>query len=269
MNTETHYGPTQPISKEIMEMKYLEEGETFRQGMTRIAQALSGGRPDIFNATRPILYKQEFLPAGRIQSAAGATRQTTCYNCFVMDTIGDSMSGIMRVLGEAAETMRLGGGVGYDFSTLRPRGALIKSLDSKSSGPLSFMEIFNALCGTIMSAGHRRGAQMGCLRVDHPDIEEFVSAKANHNRLTNFNISVLVTDKFIEAVKEDKPFDLVFDGVTYKTINAKALWDKILRNTWDWAEPGVLFIDRINKKNNLWYCEEISATNPCKNHCKA
>jgi ribonucleoside-diphosphate reductase alpha chain len=159
--------------------------------------------------------------------------------------------------------MRLGGGIGYDFSTLRPKGDLISSLDSRSSGPISFMGIFDALCKTIASAGHRRGAQMGVLRVDHPDIEEFIEAKSNTDKLTQFNISVGVTDAFMEAVEKDLPFKLVFEGRTYKTVSAKNLWDKILRNTWDWAEPGILFIDRMNQKNNLWYLETIAATNPC------
>jgi ribonucleoside-diphosphate reductase alpha chain len=169
----------------------------------------------------------------------------------------------MEAARRAAETMRLGGGIGYDFSTLRPRGALIRSLDSKSSGPLSFMGIFDAVCRTISSAGHRRGAQMGVLRVDHPDIEEFVHSKNNTTDLLNFNISVGVTDKFMKAVKKGLDFDLVFEGQVYKTIDARALWDKILRSTWDWAEPGILFIDKMNKKNNLRYCETIAATNPC------
>jgi ribonucleoside-diphosphate reductase alpha chain len=164
---------------------------------------------------------------------------------------------------EAATTMRLGGGIGYDFSPLRPRGDHIKSLDSKSSGPISFMGIFDSVCGTVRSAGHRRGAQMGVLRVDHPDIEEFVDAKTNSHNLTNFNISVGVTDEFMEAVRSNSSFDLRFDGRVHRTINARSLWDKILRSTWEWAEPGILFIDRINQKNNLWYCENIVATNPC------
>jgi ribonucleoside-diphosphate reductase alpha chain len=173
------------------------------------------------------------------------------------------MDGIMEAARRAAETMRLGGGIGYDFSTLRPRGTLIKSLDSKSSGPLSFMGIFDAVCRTIASAGHRRGAQMGVLRVDHPDIEEFITAKNNSDTLTQFNISVGVTDEFMKAVKEDLDFNLKFKGRVHKTVSARALWDNILRSTWDWAEPGILFIDRINKKNNLWYAEKIAATNPC------
>lgn len=178
-------------------------------------------------------------------------------------TIPDSMEGIMLAAQEAAKTMQLGGGIGYDFSTLRPRGALIKGLESRSSGPMSFMGIFDAVCKTISSAGHRRGAQMGVMRVDHPDIAEFIRVKNNSDTLTQFNLSVGVTDKFMEAVKEGSTFDLVFDGRVYDTIDARALWDDILRSTWDWAEPGILFIDRINTKNNLWYCEEIAATNPC------
>jgi ribonucleoside-diphosphate reductase alpha chain len=204
-----------------------------------------------------------FLPAGRVQAAMGAPREVTPYNCFVSRTIEDSMDGIMTAAWEAAETMRLGGGIGYDFSTLRPRGDHIRSLDSRSSGPVSFMGIFDALCKTIASAGHRRGAQMGVLRVDHPDIEEFIKAKNNSTNLTQFNVSVGVTDKFMEAVKANESFDLVFKGRVYKTVKARALWDDILRSTWDWAEPGILFIDRINQKNNLWYCEDITATNPC------
>jgi len=159
--------------------------------------------------------------------------------------------------------MQLGGGIGYDFSTLRPSGALIKGLDSRSSGPLSFMGIFDAVCKTISSAGHRRGAQMGVLRVDHPDIAEFIRIKNNSDTLTQFNLSVGVTDAFMQAVKNDTTFDLTFEGRVYDTINARALWDDILRSTWDWAEPGILFIDRINQKNNLHYCETIAATNPC------
>jgi ribonucleoside-diphosphate reductase alpha chain len=165
---------------------------------------------------------------------------------------------------DAAQTMRLGGGIGYDFSTLRPRGDNIVSLDSRSSGPVSFMGIYDALCKTIASAGHRRGAQMGVLRVDHPDIEEFIRAKNNDTNLTQFNISVAVTDEFMHAVEHNLNFQLKWGGRVYKVVRARYLWDEILRSTWDWAEPGILFIDRINRKNNLWYCETIAATNPCK-----
>ena len=255
-------GPTLKVSQEIHAMKYRSKGENFKDAMTRVADALKDNE-EHFNEFRKILYDMRFLPAGRVQAAMGAPREVTPYNCFVSRTIEDSMDGIMTAAWEAAETMRLGGGIGYDFSTLRPRGDHIRSLDSRSSGPVSFMGIFDALCKTIASAGHRRGAQMGVLRVDHPDIEEFIKAKNNSTNLTQFNISVGVTDKFMEAVKNNDSFDLVFDGRVHKTVKARALWDDILRSTWDWAEPGILFIDRINQKNNLWYCEDIAATNPC------
>jgi ribonucleoside-diphosphate reductase alpha chain len=251
-----------PISQEMHKMKYRLEGETFKEQKSRVAQAVADDDQH-YHEYREITLNQRFLEAGRVQSAMGSPRQVTPWNCFVSGTIQDSMDDIMKKAAEAAETMRLGGGIGYDFSALRPRGDRIKSLDSRSSGPLSFMGIFDAICHTIASAGHRRGAQMGVLRVDHPDIEEFVTAKCNHDKLTGFNISVGVTDAFMEAVLNEKNFDLVFEGRVYKTIYAPALWDKIMRATWDWAEPGVLFIDRINAKNNLHYCEYIAATNPC------
>lgn len=257
-----NYGPTLPISEEIHKMKYRGEGETFKEAMARVADALKDNE-EHFAKMKDVLYNMRFLPAGRVQSAMGAPRTVTPYNCFVSGTIDDSMHSIMERAEEAAETMRLGGGIGYDFSTLRPRGALIRSLESRSSGPVSFMGIYDAVCRTIASAGHRRGAQMGVLRVDHPDIEEFIQAKNNSHNLTQFNVSVGVTDEFMEAVINDTEFDLKFDGRVYKTVKARALWDKILRSTWDWAEPGILFIDRINQKNNLWYCETIAATNPC------
>ena len=259
---EHNYGPTIGISEEIHAMKYRSKGETFKDAMTRVAGALQDDDAH-FNELREILYDMRFMPAGRVQSAMGAPRRVTPYNCFVSMTIPDSMEGIMLAAQEAAKTMQLGGGIGYDFSTLRPSGALIKGLDSRSSGPLSFMGIFDAVCKTISSAGHRRGAQMGVLRVDHPDIAEFIRIKNNSTALTQFNLSVGVTDAFMEAVKNDTTFDLTFEGRVYDTINARALWDDILRSTWDWAEPGILFIDRINKKNNLHYCETIAATNPC------
>ena len=262
MNSTAIYGPTIGISEEIHKMKYRSVGETFKEAMTRVADALKDGE-EHFEAFRKILYNMRFLPAGRVQSAMGAPRRVTPYNCFVSMTIEDSMTGIMEAAANAAKTMQLGGGIGYDFSTLRPHGSLIRSLDSKSSGPMSFMGIFDAVCKTIASAGHRRGAQMSVLRVDHPDIETFIRAKNNSTELTQFNMSVGVTDEFMQAVKDDADFDLVFDGQVYRTVSATALWDDILRSTWDWAEPGILFIDRINQKNNLYYCETIAATNPC------
>lgn len=254
-------GPTIPIAIWADEQKYRQEGETFNQKCARVAEALCDNKRH-YAYFNEILKQQRFLPGGRVQSAAGSYREVTAFNCFVMSKVPDSLDGIMDVAKEAAKTMQLGGGVGYDFSTIRPRGTRIRSLGSQASGPVSFMGIMDAVCKTIASAGHRRGAQMGCLRVDHPDIMEFISAKANDHTLTQFNISVLVTDKFMAAVKNDEAFDLVFEGRVYNTIRAKSLWDSILRNTWDWAEPGVLFIDRINEMNNLWYCEDISATNP-------
>lgn len=255
-------GPNIPVAVWADEVKYRQEGETFKQKCARIAGALSDGQ-EHFTQFKGILEDQRFLPGGRVQSAVGSYRQVTAFNCFVMQKVPDSMMGIMDVAKEAAKTMQLGGGVGYDFSGIRPKGARIKSLGSQASGPVSFMQIFDGLCKTISSAGHRRGAQMGCLRVDHPDIMEFITAKSNSHNLTQFNVSVLVTDKFMEAVKNDTGFDLVFEGRVYDTVRARSLWDTILRNTWDWAEPGVIFIDRVNEMNNLWYCEDISATNPC------
>lgn len=257
-----NYGPTIKISEEIHKEKYRGVGETFKEAMSRVANALKDDE-EHYLKFRDALYNMRFLPAGRVQAAMGAPRTVTPYNCFVSQTIEDSMEGIMDSATKAATTLRLGGGIGYDFSTLRPSGDLIRSLESRSSGPLSFMNVFDSICGTIAAAGHRRGAQMGVMRVDHPDIEKFITAKNNTHNLTNFNISVAVTDEFMEAVKQDKEFDLRWGGRVYRTVNAKALWETILRSTWDWAEPGVLFIDRINKKNNLWYCEEIAATNPC------
>jgi ribonucleoside-diphosphate reductase alpha chain len=255
-------GPRIPIAIWADEQKYRQEGETFSQKCGRVAGALTDGQSH-FKAFKDILEDQRFLPGGRVQSAAGSYRRVTAFNCFVMKKVPDDLMGIMDVAKEAAKTMQLGGGVGYDFSHIRPKGSRIKSLGSQASGPVSFMGIMDALCKTIASAGHRRGAQMGCLRVDHPDIVEFITAKTNDHNLTQFNISILATDKFMEAVRTDSDFDLVFEGRVYDTIRARSLWDTILRATWDWAEPGVIFIDRVNQMNNLWYLEDISATNPC------
>lgn len=262
MTTEKKYGPTLGISEELHQMKYRSKGESFKDAMIRVADACKDN-DEHYQQLKDILLNQRFLPAGRVQAAMGAPREVTAYNCFVSGTLEDSMNSIMEKAAEAAQTMRLGGGIGYDFSSLRPRGDHIASLDSRSSGPISFMGIFDAICKTIASAGHRRGAQMGVLRVDHPDIEEFIRAKNNSNTLTQFNISVGITDEFMDAVINDKMFDLRFDGRKYKTVKARNLWDEIMRGSWDWAEPGVLFIDTINKKNNLWYCEQIATSNPC------
>ena len=196
-------------------------------------------------------------------AGAGTDRSVTLFNCFVMGTIPDDMGGIFEMLKEAALTMQQGGGIGYDFSTIRPKGADVKGVAADASGPLSFMDVWDSMCRTIMSAGSRRGAMMATMRCDHPDIEEFIDAKKDAARLRMFNLSVLVTDGFMEAVKGDKNWELIFNGKIYKTVRALDLWDKIMQGTFEYAEPGVIFIDRINQMNNLAYCEQISATNPC------
>lgn len=261
MNT-TEYGPSLGLSKEKHAEKYRLEGESFYEAQTRFANTLKDS-PEHYNALRSLLLQQKFMGGGRTQAAIGAPRTLTAFNCFVSGDVEDSMPSIMKRASESAQTQRLGGGIGYDFSLLRPRGDVIASLGARSSGPVSFMGIYDAVCKTIASAGARRGAQMAVLRVDHPDIEEYVSAKQNSDNLTAFNTSIGVTDKFMSCVQTGEPFDLVFKGRVYSTINARNLWEKIMRSTWEWAEPGVLFLDRINEMNNLSYCETISATNPC------
>ena len=262
-----------PIAEQIWDMKYrLKEAdgtpidETVEDTWRRIATALASVEEDTaLWAERfySALEDFKFLPAGRIVAGAGTGRAVTLFNCFVMGTIEDSMSGIFDGLKEAALTMQQGGGIGYDFSTIRPAGAAVAGVAADASGPLSFMDVWDAMCRTIMSAGSRRGAMMATMRCDHPDIEAFITAKADATRLRNFNVSVLVTDAFMEAVKTGSDWDLVFDGQTYRTVSATELWDKIMRSTYDFAEPGVIFIDRINAMNNLSYAETIAATNPC------
>lgn len=259
------YGPQTPVAELIHAEKYRGPGESFEEAMNRIAAALTDSAS--YRPTREILLEQRFLPAGRIQTAIGSTRVTTPYNCYVSGTIEDSLSegegSIVKRLSQAARTMQLGGGIGYNFGTLRPRGADIRKLQSRSTGAVSWIEPFNALGLCISSAGHRRGAQMGVLPIWHPDVEEFIRAKQNSDRLTGFNLSLAVTDEFMHAVEDDAGYDLRWNGTVYRTIRARDLWEMVMRSTWDWAEPGVLFIDRINKGNNLWYCETIAATNPC------
>jgi len=261
------------ISQQIWDMKYRLKGpdgaavdRTIEDTWRRIATALATVERD------PALWAGrfyeamsdfKFLPAGRVVAGAGSGRNVTLFNCFVMGTIPDDMSGIFGHLREAALTMQQGGGIGYDFSTLRPKGARVKGVGADASGPLSFMDVWDAMCRTIMSAGSRRGAMMATLRCDHPDIEAFIAAKREPGRLRMFNLSVLATDAFMQAVKEDGPWELKFAGTTYKVIQARELWDSIMRSTYAYAEPGVIFIDRINRRNNLHYCETISATNPC------
>lgn len=258
-------GPTLPISEEVHAGKYRQPGEDYREMANRLAAALKDDDRH-WEALRDIILDMRFLFAGRIQAAIGAARTTTPFNCFVSGVIEDNFvesDGIMARATEAATTMRLGGGIGYDFSTLRPRGTRIASLDSNSSGPISFMEIFDAVGRTVSSAGHRRGAQMAVLRIDHPDVVEFIHAKQNEHRLRGFNISLAVTDRFMRAVEEGTDFELTWGGRGHKSVDARSLWEQVMRSTWDWAEPGVIFIDRVNKLNNLWYCETIDATNPC------
>ena len=262
-----------PIAEQIWDMKYrLKEADgtpidaTVEDSWRRIARALASVEKDPaawegrFYAA---LEDFKYLPAGRITAGAGTGRSVTLFNCFVMGTIPDNMGGIFDGLKEAALTMQQGGGIGYDFSTIRPRGAEVKGVAADASGPLSFMDVWDAMCRTIMSAGSRRGAMMATMRCDHPDIESFIEAKHDAARLRMFNLSVLVTDAFMEAVKADGPWDLTFEGKVYHTLNARDLWNKIMRATFDYAEPGVIFIDRINAMNNLRYAETIAATNPC------
>ena len=262
-----------PIAEQIWDMKYrLKEADgtpidgTVEDSWRRIAGALARVEKDPA-AWEPKFYAAledfKFLPAGRITAGAGTDRSVTLFNCFVMGTVPDSMGGIFENLKEAALTMQQGGGIGYDFSTIRPKGADVKGVAADASGPLSFMDVWDAMCRTIMSAGSRRGAMMATMRCDHPDIEDFITAKSDAARLRMFNLSVLVTDPFMDAVKADGSWDLVFDGKVYRTVQARDLWNKIMQGTYEYAEPGVIFIDRINQMNNLNYCETIAATNPC------
>ena len=262
-----------PIAEQIWDMKYrlkAADGQpidlSVEDSWRRIARALAQVEEDpahweerFYSALEDFKY----LPAGRITAGAGTDRSVTLFNCFVMGTIPDDMGGIFDMLKEAALTMQQGGGIGYDFSTIRPKGAAVKGVAADASGPLSFMDVWDAMCRTIMSAGSRRGAMMATMRCDHPDIVDFIGAKADSARLRMFNLSVLVSDAFMEAVKADGPWELSFDGKVYRTLPARDLWNRIMRATYDYAEPGVIFIDRINTANNLNYIETISATNPC------
>jgi ribonucleoside-diphosphate reductase alpha chain len=266
------------ISQQIWDMKYRLKApahgsvpgepidKTIEDTWRRVAAALAEPEKD------PAAWAERFygamddfqyLPAGRVVAGAGSARDVTLFNCFVMGAIPDDMGGIFAHLREAALTMQQGGGIGYDFSTLRPKGTLVKGVGADASGPLSFMDVWDAMCRTIMSAGYRRGAMMATLRCDHPDIEAFVEAKREPGRLRMFNLSVLVTDAFMKAVEDDSSWELTFNGAVHHSLPARDLWDKIMRATYAYAEPGVIFIDRINRRNPLYYCEEIHATNPC------
>ncbi|WP_273507901.1 adenosylcobalamin-dependent ribonucleoside-diphosphate reductase [Planktotalea frisia] len=262
-----------PIAEQIWDMKYrFKEADgtpidaTVEDSWGRIAKDLAKVEDDPEHWEEQFYAALEdfkYLPAGRITAGAGTARNVTLFNCFVMGTIPDSMGGIFEMLKEAALTMQQGGGIGYDFSTIRPKGADVKGVAADASGPLSFMDVWDAMCRTIMSAGSRRGAMMATMRCDHPDIEDFITAKSDAARLRMFNVSVLITDPFMEAVKADAEWELKFDGEVFRTVRALELWNKIMQGTYDYAEPGVIFIDRINKANNLGYCETIAATNPC------
>jgi ribonucleoside-diphosphate reductase alpha chain len=265
-----------PIARRIWDTKYRlreggeildrEVGDTWARIAAAAAAVETGGKKQrSFWAVQfeAAMADFGFLPAGRIIAGAGTGRAVTLFNCFVMGPVSDDLSGIFDGVREAALTMQAGGGIGVDFSTLRPRGAKVHSIGADASGPVSFMDVWDAMCRTIMSAGARRGAMMGTLRCDHPDIELFIAAKADAQRLRNFNLSVLVTDAFIAAVRADQPWDLMFGGQIYRTVQARSLWQQIMQATYDQAEPGVVFIDRINAANNLGYCETITATNPC------
>ena len=261
------------ISQQIWDMKYrlkqpggIAVDKTIEDTWRRVAAALAVPEKDAAlwaDRFYEAMTEFKFLPAGRVVAGAGTGRSVTLFNCFVMGAIPDDMSGIFEHLREAALTMQQGGGIGYDFSTLRPKGAPVRGVGADASGPLSFMDVWDSMCRTIMSAGSRRGAMMGTLRCDHPDIEAFIDAKREPGRLRMFNLSVLVTDAFMAAVREDAPWELTFGGETFKVVRARELWDRIMRATYAYAEPGVIFIDRINRRNNLWYCETINATNPC------
>ncbi len=284
------------ISRHIWDSKYrFRDGDqvhdrTVDDTWRRIARTLAGTEKDDWARWEKHFHETlrnfRFLPGGRIQAGAGTGRRVTLFNCFAMGTIEDSMDGIFDGLKEGALTMQQGGGVGYDFSTLRPRGSQAKGVGSVASGPVSFMQIWDAMCGTLLSVGSRRGAMMATLRCDHPDIENFIEAKRDTHLLRRFNLSVLVTDAFMEAVHADRDWALVFPQETvpagtesvlrtwsgaiepvrcrvYRRVRARELWDKLMRATYEYAEPGVLFVDRINQLNNLWYREQINTTNPC------
>jgi len=283
------------ISRHIWETKYrYTDGgqpehaitDTWRRVAHTLASVERENAPAWEEEFLGILQEFKFLPGGRILAGAGTAHKVTLFNCFVMGAIEDSIPGIFRALQEGALTMQEGGGIGLDFSTLRPRGTPAKSADNIASGAVSFMAIWDAMCGTILSTGARRGAMMATLRCDHPDIEEFVTAKRRGGQLRRFNLSVQITDAFIAAVRGDDEWPLMFPAAAFagsgemvmrdwpsedrpvpcrvmRRISARQLWEQILRATYDYAEPGVLFIDRINQLNNLWYRERITATNPC------
>jgi ribonucleoside-diphosphate reductase alpha chain len=242
------------ISNLIWEEKYRFEWE--KSWADTVGRVMGGPNEDL-------MFYKKFLPAGRIISNYNRNDKTTAFNCFVMGTIDDSLAGIMQCLTESARTLQTGGGIGMDFSTIRPKGDEVVGVSGTASGPVSFMDMWDSMCRTIMSAGQRRGAMMGTLRIDHPDIEEFIHAKQDKTRLRNFNVSVLVTDGFMRAVSKREPFALRFNGRVYREVDAYSLWNTITENTYNFAEPGVIFIDQVNSRNPWSAHETISATNPC------
>lgn len=293
-------GPLHPHSDQVHAEKYRGDGESFREAMNRVASGLTDNAAHYREFREPLL-GMRFMPAGRVQAAIGSPKHITPYNCFVAGTIHDSFvhgdefgnNSILDIATQAAATMRMGGGIGYDWSTLRPAQDLIKGVQSKTDGPLAFMPIMDAICKATASAGNRRGAQMGVLRIDHPDILRYIHVKQPDDtvaalwelvesvpasdprrmayvqalqetlKLTGFNLSIGVTDQFMECLASGRAFPLQFGGKVYNEVDPAELWEAVMRSTWDWAEPGVLFTDTINRMNNLWYCERIAATNPC------
>lgn len=266
MIQEHRFGPQMPGCDAIHAYKYRGPNEGFREATNRVANALADSSFH-YGELRELIGMQRFSPAGRIWSAMGSPKKVTAFNCFVSGTLEDSLlegkGSIMTRLTEAMTTLRLGGGIGYGFSNLRPRGALIKKLASHSCGPVPFIKMYDASASCIASTGERRAAQMGTLRIDHPDILEFIRCKQNTDQLTCFNLSILITDEFMECLAAGRPFALRWGGQIFQEIDPNDLWEAIMRSTWDWGDPGVLFIDRINRANNLNYCETIEATNPC------
>ncbi len=263
----------QPIAENIWKAKYqyrtenCDVDQTIEDTWRRVATSLAAveipaHRSSVANELFSAMAGFQLLPAGRILAGAGTARHVTLSNTFVMRTIPDSVSGIMDTIKEAALTMQMGGGLGYDFSTIRPKGTLVKGLDCPAAGPLAAMDICDAVCKMLVT-GMGRGAMMATMRCDHPDIEDFITAKLDRSRLRNFNLSVMVTDAFMAAVAADEAWDLVWDKKVVGTVSAAGLWEKIMQQTYTAAEPGVLFIDRINALNPMRYAETISATNSC------
>lgn len=262
------------LAEEIWTAKYrfkTDQGggdSSFVETAARVAKAVAAAEaPELRGPWeerfRDAIADFRFIPAGRVLAGAGTERSVTLFNCFVMGTIPDSLDGIFEHLKQAALTMQQGGGVGMDFSTIRPSGSPVHGVAADASGPLTFMDCWDSMCRTVHSAGQRRGAMMGCLRIDHPDIEAFIDAKRDPARFRNFNLSVLVTDAFMAALGSDADWPLIFDDVIVRKVRARDLWERLMRATYDVAEPGVIFVDRVNAENNLSHCETISASNPC------